>query len=178
MLRDDKPTRKGITMGESKGKAYSRMDVLLLLLYSEGFTDRTNEPVGGMTRLQKEVFLTQKSLAERRIKCNYPFRPYTYGPFTRDLYRDIELLKSEGVVKEEQRELGEKGIYRVFSLTDKGLDKASNLLQDEIGKEIHAIVRALKNKYNNMSLYDLVEYTHKVYPEYVQDRRELRRTKS
>ena len=48
-------------------------------------------------RLMKGLFLFQKTgIAPAEV--NYKFSPYDYGPFTPEVYRDTELLESEGWV--------------------------------------------------------------------------------
>lgn len=143
-------------------------DLLLLLLYARGSSGKINEQIGGITRLQKELFLVQKTLQNEGIKYKYQFRPYRMGPFSRDLYRDIEWLKSENIVNEERLFLEDKGIYRIFKLTPKGLEEVSNLMKKPTTLRILKTVEQIKKRYNSMRLIDLVEFTHQAFPEYVQ----------
>ena len=143
-------------------------DLLLLLLYARGSSGKINEPIGGITRLQKELFLVQKTLHDEGIKYKYPFRPYRMGPFSRDLYRDIEWMKSENVIQEERLHFKDKGIYRIFKLTSKGCKEVSNLMKKPTIFRILRVVEQVKRQYNSMKLLDLVEFTHQVFPEYVQ----------
>ena len=143
-------------------------DLLLLLLYARGNSGKINEPIGGITRLQKELFLVQKTLQDEGIKYKYPFRPYRMGPFSRDLYRDIEWLKSENVIQEKRLHFKDQGIYRIFKLTSEGCKEVSNLIKKPTTFGILRVVEQVKRQYNSMKLLDLVEFTHQVFPEYVQ----------
>lgn len=146
-------------------------DLLLLLLYARGSSGQINEPIGGITRLQKELFLVQKTLQDEGIKYKYPFRPYRMGPFSRDLYRDIEWLKSEKIIEEKRLYIKDKGIYRIFKLTPKGRKEVSNLTKKPTTSRMLTVVEQTKRRYNSMNLLDLVEFTHQVFPEYVQKTR-------
>lgn len=143
-------------------------DLLLLLLYAQGSSGKINEPIRGITRLQKELFLVQKTLQNEGIKYKYQFRPYRMGPFSRDLYRDIEWLKTENKVDEERLFFEDKGVYRIFKLTPEGLEEVSNLIKEHTALRILEVVEQIKKRYNSMRLIDLVEFTHQVFPEYVQ----------
>lgn len=154
----------------NKGMQYG-MDLLLLLLYAPGSLGQINEPIGGITRLQKELFLVQKMLQDEGIKYKYPFRPYRMGPFSRDLYKDIEWLKSEDVIEEKRVYFKNKGIYRIFKLTPKGRKEVSDLIKKPTTSRMLKVVEQIKRRYNSMNLLDLVEFTHQVFPEYVQEAR-------
>lgn len=144
------------------------MDLLLLLLYAPGKSNKMNEPVIGMTRLQKELFLIQKLLQDKGIKYKYPFMPFNLGPFSKDLCRDIEWLKHENVIKEKIVESRYKGICRIYKLTKKGLRRATQLLTNhKIVNEIYPLIKEVKKQYNDMDIVSLVELTHNLFPEYV-----------
>ena len=144
----------------------SRVDILLMLLLAGGTNNTENEPIVGKTRLQKELFLAQKVLKDHHISRPYSFRPYHYGPFCKDVYNDIEWLKSEGLV-EEKREESVAGIVRVFRLTQSGLDQTRDLIRLQDLEDSFRLIRGIKKEYNSMSVIDLVELTHREYPEYV-----------
>lgn len=143
----------------------NRMDLLLLLLLADG-NKGTNEPIEGKTRLQKQLFLSQKMLKEHKIEKPYSFRPYYYGPYCKEIYSDIELLKKDGIVKEEEKIDNYGGIVRVFSLTPQGISEVQGLIKNANVREQYDIIRAVKNRFNSMSVVDLVDFTHTAYKEY------------
>ena len=74
----------------------NRRDILLLLLYSPGKTDKVNEPIIGRTRIVKMLFLFKEEvfqLFKKDIKIDeekfYSFFPWDFGPFSRDVYDDL-----------------------------------------------------------------------------------------
>jgi uncharacterized protein YwgA len=148
-------------------KRLTRSEVLLLLLNAPGLSGVENEPIKGRTKLQKLLFLIQKSIPKNSLLVSYPFRPFKYGPFCKEVYDDLQFLKEEGLIKEEKEYLKEKGIYVKFKLTEKGQQKARELANTPEGIELVKVVTDIKKKFNHMTVADLVEFTHEQYPGYV-----------
>ncbi len=71
----------------------SRTDWLLRFIAGtesyDGWIDRL--------RIMKGIFLFQAETPAPR-EVNYKFRPYDYGPFTAEIYRDLESLMDDGYV--------------------------------------------------------------------------------
>jgi uncharacterized protein YwgA len=156
-----------VTLGQySQEKRISRSDMLLLLLYAEGTTEKT-EPIGGKTRLQKEIFLSQKCLQEAGIKTRYSFKPYKFGPYSIELYDDIEYMQYQGVIIVQKFNLGDKGIFCEFSITEKGKREIEEKIENNGLQDALIILSELKKEYNKMNIVDLVELTHRLYPGYV-----------
>jgi uncharacterized protein YwgA len=153
-------------MGEMEERL-NRMDLLLLLLFADGVGRTENEPIEGKTRLQKELFLSQKMLKEHKVSKPYSFRPYRYGPYCKDIYSDIEWLKNEGIIREEPRLDTCGGILRVFSLTSNGIEEVREMLKRPVVRAQYQMIREVKRRFNSMSVVDLVEYTHSEYADYV-----------
>lgn len=145
----------------------TRIDILKMLLYAPGPTRVVNEPIVGRTRLQKEVFLAQKALIDKKIRRLYPFMPYYYGPFSRQLYVDLSWLESQGVVEERSFMKDDEGIYRQFKLTPKGVAEVEALISQNGMPEVYEVARSIKHAYNDMPLTSLVSYTHRTWPDYV-----------
>lgn len=102
-------TRMGCRMG--------RADWLLLLLDGEALGaggSRTIDPV----RVQKGMFLLSKIGPARDL---YDFSPYHWGPFSRDVYRDLDALEAEGLVRSEPVP-GQS--WAKYSVTAAGSDRA------------------------------------------------------
>ncbi len=145
----------------------TRTDVLKMLLYAPDSSGVLNSPIRGKTRLQKEMFLAQKALKDEGIKMKYSFRPYHYGPFSRQLYYDMALIEKEGNVTEDTYFEDQQGVYREFKLTPKGVLEVERLIQNSKFNRIYKIVREIKRKYHDMRLKELVEFTHREFPGYV-----------
>jgi len=146
----------------------NRTDMLLLLLYAPGPSGHRCEPIRGKTRLQKEVFLTQKNLREAGIFTYYPFRPYKLGPYSNELYDDIEWMEYEGVVEVRKVNLGADGICAEFKITDKGRKEIEGKIERQHLDRAYDVAKEIKNRFNFVNVVDLVRLTHNLYPEYVE----------
>lgn len=149
------------------GEDLNRMDILLMLLHAPGPTGRINEPIRGRTRLQKELFLAQKQLSDEGVRRPYGFRPYIYGPYSRELYNDIEWLKSREIIREKRIPTSDEGIYVEFGLTPNGIKRVEAMIRNRRLERTYEVIRVIKQKHNRMDLTQLVELTHRLFPEYV-----------
>ncbi len=102
-----------------------------------------------ITELMKYLFLLQK---EYNINLAYNFEPYKYGPFTSQVYRDLESLKDKIEVKEVKDDV-EKSL-----ITSKELP--------QVNQDIANAVKDLLNRFGNKDLKELLSYVYKKYPEY------------
>jgi hypothetical protein len=73
----------------------NRKDLLLLVLAAAG-----GDPVVGVTRLQKYLYLLQEQEGwrERLGPSRYDFRAYDFGPFDDQIYADIDFLENVGLI--------------------------------------------------------------------------------
>lgn len=78
-------------------------DLLILLLYAPGASGELAEPIDGITRLQKLVFLLQTERLDAIVGNieTYEFEPYKLGPYSKELMNTLEELKSAGIVRTE-----------------------------------------------------------------------------
>jgi hypothetical protein len=81
-------------------------DILMLLLYAKGHNGQECEPVQGKTRLMKMVFLFDKEIRSKfKLNKAIPnsampdFVAYDYGPFSVQVYEDLEFLIEMGFVE-------------------------------------------------------------------------------
>lgn len=170
----------------------SGMDVLLLLLYAKGVANKVNEPIRGITRLEKLIYLLNQEGGFHNYISDYHFEPYDFGPFSNELWDDIETLKDEslGLVEtqevstsyfieisdaekamEEERELKEEVIdvsgekkMEIYRLSERGKIVAEQLFK-ELTPEEQRILEKMKRKFNSMSLFELIRYVYLKYPE-------------
>ena len=77
----------------------SGLDVLIVLLYSEGPNSQIGEPIEGITRLDKIMYLLSKNPEFGKIiEKGYRFEADNFGPFAPELFDDIEALKHENII--------------------------------------------------------------------------------
>ena len=150
--------------------------------------------LGGVTRLQKFVFLLDKEQNIRASGDGFDFTPYKAGPYSHKLFDDLEFLENLGYIDSEvvgeaiQAEMveidalnfedrldfyGEQGQAggspdsygeRRFRLTSKGRKKVEELLKDPEHKPSLDAIRKIKSKYSAYSLSGLLYHVYVNYP--------------
>jgi uncharacterized protein YwgA len=78
----------------------SKQQLLLLLLGING-SEISSEGIGGITRLQKLLFLLWKEAGIEEVESGFEFKPYKAGPYSRKLYDELELLQNLNFIESE-----------------------------------------------------------------------------
>ena len=78
----------------------SKHQLLLLLLGLDG-PSVTAKGIGGITRLQKLLFLLWKEADIQEVESCFQFKPYKAGPYSRKLYDELELLENLALIQSE-----------------------------------------------------------------------------
>jgi len=175
---------------------FNRKDLLLLFLFSPGPTAGEAEPINGRTRLMKLLYLLQtesSTIKLLELKKAYDFKPYNYGPFTKDVYDDLEFLENVGLIEivnkgyaspVEQNE-GEKVIddtslgddedasilinEESYKLTSRGLDFTKKKLAPTVPEQVIKEIHNLKTKFANMPLTSVLRYVYINHPDSAQN---------
>lgn len=114
----------------------------------------------GITRFQKLVFLAQR---EREGAAPYDFRADSYGPFSQDLYDDIDRLVAAELIDYDEEETDFGNTKQIYTLTEKGEDAIENSDSDDFPVS-KAELDALGEEFENVDLWDLLEYVYTEYP--------------
>lgn len=171
----------------------SAMDLLILLLYARGKNGTYAEPIDGITRLQKLLFLLQQDVGPKRLVTEaaaYEYEPYKMGPYSKQLRSDLEELESAGIVvtkrlrdwlSDDGDGVPEKGAdfdsptwktkrvesYR-FSLSRELGEKIGKNLWDNLAPKNREKLAAFKAFYNSLSLRQLLIFTYEKYPQFTE----------
>jgi uncharacterized protein YwgA len=172
-------------MNDEAWNPESALDILIALLYAKGNENEYGEPIEGITRLDKLMFILYKNPKfEKIIEKGYNFQPDNFGPFAPELFDDIEALKDEKVIKvnssrnpkthaevaaEEINTLEEEIIendYQVkeFKLTEEGIE-IGKLIWNGLSIEQQSLLNSMKKFWTDRSLDELLHYVYKKYPE-------------
>jgi uncharacterized protein len=164
----------------------SGVDVLLALLYAPGLRGKPGEPVRGITRLQKLLFLLWKEGSFYKAIPNlYGFEAYDFGPCMDDLYDDIDFAQDIGLIEIEEVPTGNEyedadeesfleafGVRfprrktrRDYSLTPSGLE-AGGEIYNALQKDERERLVQVKKRFNNMPFFDLLRYVYQKYPNF------------
>ncbi len=168
-------------------------DFLLLLLY---LNDK--EPILGAIRLEKMMFLFNMEIApmlsEKGLKSDKlpEFIAYNYGPFSKDVYEQIELFKGIKFIQvtdlnatEEMVEVDDlEELYFVDEMTNKGfvlkadgkyykytlIKMGENYVVDRIlpnvNDEQKSLLEMFKKKITSINPKQLLKYVYSKYPDY------------
>ncbi|HDV6632647.1 TPA: hypothetical protein RJX14_001439 [Legionella pneumophila] len=136
----------------------NRKDLMLAALYPADMDSYT--PV----QIQKLLFLIQKKIPFC-IENEFEFSPYDYGPFDKNVYKELEILASEGCVDIREHE---SSAWKTYGLTKEGSVKAKevyNTLDDNTKNTI----AKLSSFVRQLSFSQLVSAIYKAYPEMKQN---------
>ncbi len=176
-------------------KKFIGADYLLLLLYLDN-----KSPIYGAIRLEKMMFLFNEEIAPRLSKTGLDseqlpeFIAYNFGPFSKDVYEQVELFKGIGFLQvkdlkatEELIEaddweegpfnLGKKQGYAGFQLNEEkryyryqilklGADYVDARIYSELTIEQVEILTQFKRKITQLSPKQILRYVYTRYPDY------------
>ena len=182
-------------------REFSGKHILLLLLYSPGKKNDINEPVVGRTRMIKMMFLFEKEISEEFFEntdvklISFPeFYAWHYGPFSKDVYNDIEFFINNDFIKSEslkskmdRAELEEYENWvedyaleddttfstirneERFKLTEKGISFVKEKLLPRITNNQKEILAKFKERINKADLKAIMRYTYLNYSEFTEE---------
>lgn len=126
-------------------------DLVLMLL--------SISPIYGTTRLQKEVFLTWKTLFEKET-ADLGFFPYKFGAYSKTIDDSLDVLQSSGLI--EIRSKNEDST--TYSITSAGKRTITRKLKD-----MDINLEKLKDKkidWDELKIRGLMKFVYRNYPEY------------
>lgn len=165
--------------------------LLMNILHAPGSSGQYDEPIDGITRLTKLLFLLKE---ESHISNKLIFIPYKMGPFSSEIYNVLEFMKTypdatpDGSLLKVTEKYGGKGIdpealkYLDDAASDSDDPQDIRLMEStfeltEIGKKVASkiwealpenereSIKYIKRKYGSLSLRELLRYVYKKYPD-------------
>lgn len=183
--------------GMAKTSINNKKDILLLLIYSQGVTDEYNEPIRGRTRLIKMLFLFYKealshfkSGTEINDENFYTFFPWYFGPFSQQIFDDVNFFQLRGFIELnniesdnsnisyseathynditglsiEQESDKDSYMEQEIKLTDKGISFTQELFS-QLSESQKTFLRQFKKKFNSTPLKAILRYVYQAYPD-------------
>jgi uncharacterized protein len=164
-------------------------DLMLLMLGAPTDDPEQDGRCAGITRLEKLVYLVEEDSDFRRVArepaAELHFKPYHYGPYTREIYDALDLLIGIGLVNEHRvatgtsldvaeeldeldpLDLGVLGpdtetpyVERTLELSNKGRYVA-NVLAERVGGDAVAEISGVKDRYGRMPLRQLLRHVYR-----------------
>ena len=147
---------------------------------------------GGITRLQKLLFLLEREQQLRPQGDSFEFAPYKAGPYSSRLYDDLELLENLGLLETEATAVAtdieaadidavtfeelmsdpeeddispDKYEERRFRLSPTGRERVEKLLADDRLRPVVEKIDHVTLRYGQKTLDDLLYYVYTKYPE-------------
>jgi hypothetical protein len=159
-------------------------DLVLLMLWAPTRSSRLDKQVPGITRLEKLLFLLDREAdAQKYVDAPFTFRPYDFGPYSKEVYEAVEVLEAAGLVDEDLVYSGDgvdtieshiagiqdepEGAERRFRLTEAGEDVAQ-LLARQAPQELIDKLSEIKNRYGGLPLRNLIHYVYSRYPAFAE----------
>lgn len=172
-------------------KVENTLDLILVLLYAKGVSGKKCEPIEGITRLQKFVFLLNQGRGPGElveIAKEYEYQPYKLGPYSDELRNDLETLISLGLVKTERLaywipddlddeedtvkniKAGIDAEYKKiesykYYLSDNGVKAGEELWKSLTSKNRGALIE-FKTFFNSLTLRQLLIFVYDQFPGY------------
>lgn len=174
-------------------KIDNRKDILLLLLYMPGSDGELAKPIRGRTRLMKLLYLLMREKEIDKIfniTNYYEYEAYDYGPFSKDVFEDVQFLRNidflEANPEEKTNPIEQWEDYKLviesgvdyenegvdpefqeeeFSLSDKGKRFVEENLLPILPDEAKEDLQSIKIFGGDMSLSSLLRYVYIKYPE-------------
>ncbi len=164
---------------------------LVLMLIGLEESGELRASIGGITRLQKFLFLLEKECGLVPTDEGFEFSAYKAGPYSSKLYDDLEFLENLNFLESEiegeatDAEAAEVDLLdfdeligdgddggkaadsyeeRRFGLTDKGVQKIETILKNREYEPIVEGIRKIKSRYGHHSLNDLLYHVYTHYP--------------
>jgi len=171
----------------------NKAELILALLFAGDQEFPTS--IEGITRLEKLIFLLKEEkgfLKEKTDEDNFNFIPFKMGPWSSEVYDEVDFLESLGLINKDSNEKQspadeahndelfdsmildkyqkESLVFsdertEIFKLTEKGKKKAKQIW-DRLPKEEQEKIISVKKKFNTMNLKQFLRYVYKKHPEY------------
>lgn len=113
-------------------------------------------------QIQKSMFLFKEG-AQSHFDQNqfYKFAPYQFGPFSPDIYYDLEALERRGLVRIERDDGGKR---RAYVITQQGQEFASKMRGEH--RRAYGYLGNLTRWVTRKSFTELLRYIYRRWPEY------------
>lgn len=110
-------------------------------------------------RLMKGMFLFQEE-GSAPPEVDYYFQPYDYGPFTRELYDDLEELSHQGLIIEARN-------GKSYRATAAGCSRIDDLVSHPLGMDSAAVeyLRDLRVELDDLTFRQLLKRVYEAHPE-------------
>jgi uncharacterized protein YwgA len=114
-------------------------------------------------QLQKILFLADRNLSkpQRKVDEFYAFDAYDYGPFSKEIYADMQRLAQDGLV---QIDTAPGRSFKTYRPTELGIVKSRSLM-GQLEPGVAQYITQLSTWARSLSFNALVSFVYQRYPE-------------
>lgn len=121
------------------------------------------DEIHGITRFQKLVFILQQGdlIDDRGLpkESRFNYKPHNYGPYSKELHDWLDYLDEEGIINKKQKKTPAGNQKEIFTLQSEPEDI-------ELDATTREKVKNTVEKFNDMSLLELLDQVYEEYPDY------------
>jgi len=169
-------------------------DIILLLLEANEKLLGKNA-VGGVTRLEKLLFLLQRETNFEKMDSFYEFSAHNYGPFSKEVYEALDFLEGVELIQVKERvhssyytnvgeilllqAISEEEVSETTTINSEGITEKLFLLTEsghKVAKKLRQTIEKRRPKdieelngiirrYGKLPLNQLIRYVYHKYPE-------------
>lgn len=112
-------------------------------------------------QVQKLFFLVNENVAKQAGRSYFDFQPYDYGPFDKEVYRELEQLDERGLVEITNPDSRGNRAYRLTNEGSRAAREAFDGLEEPIQNYIGETVEFVRN----VPFDELVSAIYQAYPD-------------
>ena len=170
----------------------NKSHLILALLYASD-SEKELQSIEGITRLEKLLFLINQEdkLTSWKSNDSFNFKPYLMGPFSSEIYDEVDFLESLGLVssknigtnppsgsveddlffsnqildKYQKNEIFDTEEKSVYELSAQGKELAKKIFESLPATDKKYLID-LKKKFGQLELKQLLRYIYQKYPSY------------
>jgi len=144
-------SKKSLLLYEKLNNRLLSSDLILMLLMVA--------PIKGMTKMQKQVFLTWKELFND-ISVDPGYYPWKYGAYSKVVENTIRILEKQRLVETRKR----KGEGTIFEITKSGRNMIKNKIRT-MKFDLKTLTEK-KTDWDDWTPRGTLRYVYRNYPEY------------
>ncbi len=166
-----------------------KSDLLLALLYSPGRSGKSAEPIAGITRMTKLIYLLRE---EGHLDDTFKFVPYKMGPFSSEIYSEIDFLQNfptpskslllvekdspaeqinpeqfkflNDMAGEDEGGLESDDVNAIYKLSSIGI-KVAEQIWKTLPTDARELISKVKTTYGSLPLRKLLRYVYDNHPD-------------
>lgn len=102
-------------------------------------------------------------------KNRYRFKAYDYGPFSKELYDDLDILVEEEIIEEDEEDFDEDKVRYEYRIKQDDLEFLEKHFAPDEVRQIIQKAEEIKSRFNRMPLPKVIDKVYSQYPKYAEN---------